>query len=134
MDWAEARYEVDFFKKCLSLAGLFFKLFVPRMGSFLEMPLFVAMLKKCDVENDAEGLKTYFATDFGIIFCNFWQIFFVGRDSRRLSNPLSIYDQVPYFPFKGSGPIFHMALFFHWGLAAEAKPYNNTNKQHEHKT
>ena len=34
-----------------------------------------------------------------------------GGGSRRLSNPLSIYDQAPYFPFKGSGPIFHMALF-----------------------
>ena len=45
------------------------------MGSFLEMPVLVAILKKCEVENDADGIKTYFLTDFGIIFLNFRQIF-----------------------------------------------------------
>ena len=80
MDWAEAHYEVDFLKKCFCLAGLCFSCFLlGERGRFLEMPFLVAILKKCDVENDADGLKTYFATDFGIIFCNFRQIFFVGR-------------------------------------------------------
>ena len=90
MDWAEAHYEVDFLKKCFCLAGLFFYVLVRERGRFLEMPFLVAILKKCDVENDADGLKTYFATDFGIIFWNFRKIFFGGRKSRRLSNPLSI--------------------------------------------
>ena len=79
MDWAGTHYEVDFFKKCLSLAGLFFFVFCSADGVVLENVVFVAILKKCEVENDADGLKTYFATDFGIIFCNFRQIFFVGR-------------------------------------------------------
>ena len=79
MDWAEANYEVDFLKKCWFLAGLFFHVFGPRMGPFLEMVFLVAILKKCEVENDAEGVQTYFPTDFGIIFCNFRQIFFGGR-------------------------------------------------------
>ena len=56
-----------------------FYVLVRERGRFLEMPFLVAILKKCDVENDADGLKTYFATDFGIIFCNFRQIFFGGR-------------------------------------------------------
>ena len=34
-------------------------------GTFEENP------KKCEDENDADGLKTYFAIDFGIIFGNF---------------------------------------------------------------
>ena len=42
------------------------------------MPFFVAILKKCEVENDADGIKTYFPTDSGIIFFNFRQMFFVG--------------------------------------------------------
>ena len=33
--------------------------------------MFAAILKKCEVENDADGIKTYFPTDFGIIFPNF---------------------------------------------------------------
>ena len=44
---------------------------------------------------------------FSIIFGRFSV---QGGGSRRLSNPLSIYDPDPYFP-EGSGPIFHMALF-----------------------
>ena len=104
--------------------SIFFMFFVPRAGSFLEMPFLVAILKKCEGENDAEGIKTYFPTDFGIIFCNFRQIFFGGRGSRSLPNPLSIYDPAPYFP-EGSGPIFHMALFStpdHPPLAAAILP------------
>ena len=57
MDWAEAHYEVDFLKKCFCLAGLYFScLIVVRTGSFLEMMFCVAILKKCEVENDAEGV------------------------------------------------------------------------------
>ena len=56
MDWAEAEYEVDFLKKCWFLAGLCFHVFGPRMGSLWEMPSFVAILKKCEVENDADGI------------------------------------------------------------------------------
>ena len=56
MDWAEAHYEVDFLKKCLSLAGRFFSLVVPRMESFLGNAVLVAILKKCEVENDADGI------------------------------------------------------------------------------
>ena len=52
---------------------------VPRTGSFWEMSLFVAILGKCEAENDADGIHAYFPTDFGIIFLNFRQIFFVGR-------------------------------------------------------
>ena len=52
--------------------------------------LFVAILKQCEVENDADGLKIYFPADLEIIFSNFRQIVFGGRGSRRLSNPLSI--------------------------------------------
>ena len=40
---------------------------------------FADIRKKCEVENDAEGIKTYFPTDLGIIFWNFRQICFIGR-------------------------------------------------------
>ena len=35
---------------------------------------FAIIPKKCEYENDADGLKTYFAIDFGIIFGNFGAI------------------------------------------------------------
>ena len=69
-------------------------------------------------------LKPTFRPILELFSVTFGRFSLEGGGSRRLSNPLSIYDQAPYFPFKGSGPIFHTALFFHWGLAAEAKPYN----------
>ena len=43
-------------------------------GTFAENP------KKCEDENDADGLKTYFATDFKIIFNDFDEKF-VTRES-----------------------------------------------------
>ena len=54
MDWAEATYEVDVLKNCFCLAGLYFHVFGSRMGSFSEMMFFVAILKQCEVENDAD--------------------------------------------------------------------------------
>ena len=78
MDWAGAHHEVDLFKKYGFLVSLCFSFFVPQTGSFLEMPCFVVILKKCEVENDADGIKTYFPTVLGIVFFNFHQIFFVG--------------------------------------------------------
>ena len=56
-----------------------FEVFSSESGIVFGNAVFVAILKKCEVENDADGLKTYFPTDFGIIFCNFRQIFFGGR-------------------------------------------------------
>ena len=56
MDWAEAHCEADFLKKMFLFGRSIFSFFVPRMGSFWEMPFFVAILKKCEVENDADGI------------------------------------------------------------------------------
>ena len=82
VDWAGGQYEVDFLKKCWFGDGSFFfskmiLLLVSGLG--LENCAFADIRKKCEVENDAEGLKTYFATDFEIIFWNFRQISFGGR-------------------------------------------------------
>ena len=41
------------------------------MGLGLGNCTFADIRKKCEDENDADGLKTYFAIDFGIIFGNF---------------------------------------------------------------
>ena len=48
-------------------------------GGALEKATFAENPKKCEMENDAEGIKTYFATDFKIIFKNFRRIFCAGR-------------------------------------------------------
>ena len=93
--------------------------FVPRTGSLLEMPFLVAILKKCEVENDADGLKTYFPIDFGIIFLNFRQIFFVGRGGLGGYRILFLYViKPPIFP-KGvtlfsTWPYFQLPITRPW--------------------
>ena len=80
---------------------------------------FADIRKKCEVENDAEGLKTYFPTEFGIIFWNFRQIFFIGRGGLGGYRILSLYiGSSPYFP-NWSGPIFphgpmELPIIRHW--------------------
>ena len=78
MDWAEAIYEVDFFKKCLVLGWSFFAHhrsllahhrslmahqrspsrgpFSTILGGVLENGTFAENLKKCEDENDADGI------------------------------------------------------------------------------
>ena len=89
---------------------------LPERGWGWEITLFADIRKKCEDENDADGIKTYFAIDFGIIFGNFravlrkWE---GGLGSRRI---LFLYRiQPPIFPI-GVALFFHMALFFHVGV------------------
>ena len=49
-------YEVDFLKKCWFLVGLCFLMFCSTNGVVLGNVVFVAILKKCEVENDADGI------------------------------------------------------------------------------
>ena len=68
---------------------------------------FAIIPRKCEYENDAGGLKTYFAIDFGIIFGNFRAIV------KKIG---AVWDFCGFlFLYRRQPPIFPigMALFFH---------------------
>ena len=54
MDWAEAHYEVDFLKNVCFWPVYFFMCWSEK-GVVFGNAVFVAILKKCEVENDADG-------------------------------------------------------------------------------
>ena len=58
MDWAEATYEVDFFKKCWFGDGVLVSKIIntSRTGSGLGHGTFAENPKKCEGENDADGV------------------------------------------------------------------------------
>ena len=73
---------------------------------------FAIIPKKCEDGNDADGLKTYFAIDFGIIFGNFGAIVKKIGAVWDFCGFLFLYRrQPPIFPI-GMALFFHVALFF----------------------
>ena len=109
MDRAGAHHEVDFFKKCRFLVGRCFHVLFRDRGRFWKCIFLSPSRKKCEVENDAGGSKTYFPTDLGIIFCNFRQIFFSGRRGLGGYRILFLYIGTPDQPPLAAA-IFHLSL------------------------
>ena len=84
---------------------------------------FAIIPKKCEYENDADGLKTYFAIDFGIIFGDFRAIVKKIGAVWDFCGFLFLYRrQPPIFPI-GMALFFHVALFFNSRSSATGGKY-----------
>ena len=112
VDWAGANMRWTFWKNVGFWSAKFCSLFCSANGVALGNVVLCRHVEKV-------GSGKWRWWNLKLLSDRFWNYFlefpadFLCREggSRRLSNPLSIYDQAPYFP-EGSGPIFpHGPIF-----------------------